>query len=191
MFWGGTDSAKIALRRPLTAALAAASLVAGPAALADAVTDWNAFADTLALGPPPVRARATAIMHVAMHDALNSVQPRYESYADVPRARRGASAEAAARQAAASALKGAAPSVAAAVDAFHGAWLVGCTSQQCLDGLAAGDAAANAILLLRNGDGSATPHLPYTLPPALGVYQPTPVTPARRQEHNRGPWFRR
>jgi hypothetical protein len=178
MYEGAIDSVKTALRKPLTAALAVASLAASPAVLADAVTDWNAFADTLALGPPPVRARATAIMHVAMHDAVNSVEPRYESYAHVPRARRGASAEAAARQAAASAIKGAAPSVAAVVDAFHGAWLGGCASQQCLDGLAAGEAAANAILLLRNGDGSATPHLPYTLPPALGVYQPTPVTPA-------------
>jgi len=178
MFLGDIDSVKTALRKPLTALFAAASLAAAPAALADAVTEWNAFVDPLPLGPPPVRARATAIMHIAMHDALNSVQPRYDSYTDVPRAKRGASAEAAARQAAATALKGAAPAVAAAVDAFHGTWLASCTGQPCLDGLAAGEAAANAILLLRTGDGSATPHLPYTLPAGLGVYQPTPVTPA-------------
>ena len=41
-----------------------------------------------------------------------------------------------------------------------------------------GAAAANAILLLRNGDGSSSPHLPYTLPAGPGVYQPTPVTSA-------------
>ena len=42
------------------------------------------------------------------------------------------------------------------------------------DGIAAGEAAANAMLALRENDGSATPHLPYTLAPGPGVYQPTP-----------------
>ena len=37
-----------------------------------------------------------------------------------------------------------------------------------------GEAAANAILTRRLGDGSDTPHLPYTLLPGPGVYQPTP-----------------
>ena len=41
-------------------------------------------------------------------------------------------------------------------------------------GIDAGAAAAEAILALREDDGSATPHLPYTLGPAPGVYQPTP-----------------
>ena len=53
----------------------------------------------------------------------------------------------------------------------------GCLSQACLDGIAAGEAAANAILLRRIGDGFATPHLPYTLAAGPGVYQPTPPTP--------------
>jgi hypothetical protein len=41
-------------------------------------------------------------------------------------------------------------------------------------GIDAGMAAAEAILALREADGSATPHLPYTLGPAPGVCQPTP-----------------
>jgi hypothetical protein len=41
-------------------------------------------------------------------------------------------------------------------------------------GIDAGNAAAAVILALRSSDGSATPHLPYTLLPAPGVYQPTP-----------------
>jgi hypothetical protein len=41
-------------------------------------------------------------------------------------------------------------------------------------GIDAGAAAAAAILALRTGDGSATPHVPYTEPPGPGVYQPTP-----------------
>jgi hypothetical protein len=182
MLFGGTDSLGRAVLKPLGAAVVTASLLMSPPALADAVTEWSAFADTLALGPPPIRSRANAIMHVAMHDAVNSVHATYERYAQVADALPGASADAAARQAAASALKGAAPAFAAAVDAFHGAWLPSCTSRACLDGLAAGEAAANAILLLRAGDGSATPHLPYTLPAAPGVYQPTPVTTATGAE---------
>ena len=78
-------SVKAVMRAPVQGALLAAALAASPAALADAVTDWNAFADSLTtLGPPPVRARATAIMHVAIHDALNSIEPKYGSYAKVP-----------------------------------------------------------------------------------------------------------
>jgi hypothetical protein len=193
MFLLGIYPVKTALRLPLAAVAVAASLVVSPAVLADAVTDWSAFADTLTtLGPPPMRARSLAIMHVAMHDAVNSVQSKYESYTDVPRARWGASADAAARQAAASALKGSvlgvplppgtAAVVAAAVDGFHGPYVTSCTSASCMDGLLAGEAAANAILLLRNGDGSATPHLPYTLSPGLGVYQRTPTTTAAGAE---------
>jgi hypothetical protein len=187
MFLRGIDSVKTALRLPLAAMVAAGSLVMSPAVLADAVTEWSVFADSLPLGAPPIRARATAIMHIAMHDAVNSVQSRYESYGNVPRARPGASADAAARQAAASAMKGAVigvplppnvtpTTIAAAVDGFHASYLLTCTSASCLDGLLAGEAAANEILSLRNGDGAATPHLPYTLSPAVGVYQPTPTT---------------
>ena len=76
----------------------------------------------------------------------------------------------------------AAPAVAAAIDAFHGAFVAASavpSVRVCLaDGVLAGEAAANAILLLRNGDGSATPHLPYNLSAGPGVYQPTPITPA-------------
>lgn len=187
MFLRGIDSVKTAWRAPLAALLAAASLAASPNALADAVTEWNAFTDTLPLGAPPIRARAVAIMHIAMHDAVNSVQSKYESYTGIPRARWGASADAAARQAAASAMKGAvigAPlpppntpaTIAAAVDAFHAPYVASCTNASCLDGFAAGEAAANEILRLRIGDGSNAPHLPYNVPPGLGVYEPTPTT---------------
>ena len=165
----------------LRAVVVAASLVASSAALADAVTDWGVFADRLALGGPPQGARTKAIMYVAMHDALNSIEPHYESYTDVPRARSGASPDAAVGEAAYRALKGAAPAaVGASIDAFYNTWyltLPGCPSAACADGVSAGESAANAILALRNADGSATPHLPYTLAPGPGVYQPTPVTP--------------
>ena len=77
MFPWSIHTVKSVLRAPAQAALLAAALAASPAALADAVTDWNVYADSINLGPPPFRARATAIMHVAIHDALNSIDPYY------------------------------------------------------------------------------------------------------------------
>ena len=41
------QSVKAVMRAPVQGALLAAALAASPAALADAVTDWNAFADSL------------------------------------------------------------------------------------------------------------------------------------------------
>lgn len=151
--------------------------VAAPPAMADAVTDWNAFVDTLPPQPPPIRARIQAIMQIAVHDALNSIKPRYESYSDLPRARRTASPDMAVAAAARTTLVALIPAQTAAVTTFYNTAIASCATQACLDGIAAGEAAANAILLTRTGDGSATPHLPYSKPAAPGVHQPTPATP--------------
>jgi hypothetical protein len=64
--------------------ISAALCVAGTAH-ADVVTDWNATAVTAvqALGPgTPVQSRALAIVHLAMFDALNAIDRRYQSYAE-------------------------------------------------------------------------------------------------------------
>ena len=89
---------------------------AAPTAMADIVTDWNAFAEALQPAPPlpglppPVRSRVLAITQVAVHDALNSIKPRYESYTDVSRARRTASPDVAVSAAARTALVALIPS---------------------------------------------------------------------------------
>jgi len=167
--------------RPLRGAalvvLLSVSCLAAPTAMADAVTDWNVFIDTLPPQHPAIRGRIQAMMQVAIHDALNSIEPRYESYSDLPRASRHASPAAAVAAAARAVLVAAMPTNSVAVTTYYNAAIVGCSSQACLDGITAGEAAANAILLARVGDGSATPHLPYTAPAAPGVYQPTPPTP--------------
>lgn len=152
-------------------------LGAAAPAMADAVTDWNAFVDTLPGQPPPIRARIQAAMQVAVHDALNSISPRFESYSELPRAPRTAHPEAAVAAASRAVLVGLMPTQEAAIAAYYNAAIASCSTQACLDGIAAGEAAANAILLARNGDGSATPHLPYNAAPAPGVHQPTPPTP--------------
>ena len=161
----------------LTACLAAASPVR-----ADVVTEWNEIADTIVPGAPPIRARIHTMVHVAIHDALNSIDPRYETYTGVARANSGASPGAAVAAAAYRVLLQAVPAQAAALDVIYNGKIAGlaCPAGQpnCIaQGIAAGEAAAFAILALRANDGSATPHLPYTLPAGPGVYQQTPGSP--------------
>jgi hypothetical protein len=52
------------------------------AAAADAVTDWNAFATGLFTVQPSgvIDSRIYAIQHAAIHDALNTIKPRYHRY---------------------------------------------------------------------------------------------------------------
>lgn len=176
------------LRRPILhprrwlLACALALAVAGTAQ-ADAVTDWNATAGSVAprFGPPQQQARAMAIVQIAVHDALNSIDRRYDAYTVVPAANPAASPDAAIAAAARGALLGLLPDTAANAaaiatvnNAYNAALAAIPDGAAETQGIAAGTAAASAILSLRTGDGSATPNLPYTLAPGLGVYQPTP-----------------
>src|SRR5262245_32925159 len=80
----------------VTAALLAVS------ARADVVTDWNVLANALVandVGNNP-RLRTLAMVHVAMFDAINTVQNRYSRVVATLPAAPGASAEAAAATAA-------------------------------------------------------------------------------------------
>ena len=154
-------------------------------AFADSVTDWNAFADTViaGAGAPPQQFRVLAMTQIAVHDALNSIERRYQTYTVVGAASHRASPDAAVARAAADVLRAAIPSQIPAIDAYYAASIAGlpacpAAAPGCVNqGIAAGAAAATAILQRRQLDGSATPHLPYTLAPAAGVYQPTLPTP--------------
>jgi hypothetical protein len=153
---------------------------------ADSVTDWNVITELVSprFGGPQQQSRAQAMVQVAVHDALNAVEARYERYAYRGTAAAGASPDAAVAAAARQALLGLlaavpdSPLVQAAIltveTAYNGA--VGPEPHDAATqaGIDAGNAAAAAILALRSTDGSDTPHLPYTLLPAPGVYQPTP-----------------
>src|SRR4051812_42633152 len=70
---------------------------------ADAITDWNEKAAALVTKHrmlPPQAERIIASVHVAMFDAVNSIEPRYRPYLAVMTPRNGASKEAAAAVAA-------------------------------------------------------------------------------------------
>jgi hypothetical protein len=171
-------------RRWLLAGAVALALP-GPA-LADAVTDWNAITNQLvgSAGGPPIQFRIFAIAQIAVHDALNSIDPRYQTYTTVGATNPNASPEAAVARATADVLLATLPATQA--DAINTAYanylltLPACpvAAPTCIeDGEDAGAAAADAILDMRTLDGSETPHLPYTLAPGVGVYQPTPDRP--------------
>jgi hypothetical protein len=165
--------------------LALIGLAGATPAIADVVTEWNQISETasVAAGGPPFRARVMAIAQVAVHDALNAVQPRYASYSAIPDAAPGSSSGAAVATAAYRVMAQLVPSQAAALAIIYANRideLPDCAAEYpaCIeDGIAAGGAAAAAILARRAGDGSATPHLPYTVPAGPGVYQPTPAAP--------------
>ena len=69
----------------------------------DAVTDWNLVALNAIKGastPPPVAARNLAMVHAAVYDAVNAVHPTHQPYHATVAAQPGASADAAAVEAA-------------------------------------------------------------------------------------------
>ncbi|MFS8064433.1 MAG: vanadium-dependent haloperoxidase, partial [Luteimonas sp.] len=161
------------------------SLAIANPAWADAVTDWNATFDAAApaFGAPPQRAYLGAMVQIAVHDALNSIDRRYETYDVVPTANPNASPDAAIATAAHSVLinqlsraPDSATKIAARanVEAAYTAAMLAIPAGTARNlGIAAGQAAADAIFARRANDGSATQNLPYTLAPGPGVYQST------------------
>jgi hypothetical protein len=76
-------------------------------ARADVVTDWNQTAIKTVLENPPTglsAIRNLAIVHLAVHDAVNAAKPKYEPYLVKIEAPNGTSPEAAALSAAFNAL---------------------------------------------------------------------------------------
>ena len=172
------------LPRPWLLACALAVAVPGQAC-ADAVTDWNAQANLVigGAGGPPQQFRVFAMVHIAIHDALNAIDPRYRTYAVMGAGNPNSSPDAAVARAARDVLVATIPSQAANVNLAYNnyiAALPACPPAQaaCItQGEAIGAQAADAILDMRVLDGSETPHVPYTLGPGPGVYQPTLPTP--------------
>jgi hypothetical protein len=162
-------------------------LLALPATVAaDVVTDWNLIAGIVAprFGGPQQQSRVLAMAQIAVHDALNAIDQRYERYTSIaptsPSASPDAAVGAAARR---TLLELLAPlpdspqkqAAVATIETAYAALLASLPADAARQaGIDVGEASAGAILAIRMNDGSATPHLPYTLLPAPGVYQPTP-----------------
>jgi len=105
---------------------------------------------------PPVAARALAILHVALYDAVNAVDRRYAPYAVNLRPERGASSEAAASQAAFRVVTALFPDQASRFDAALRETLAPIRNGRAkAAGRRLGERVGQAILALRASDGSS------------------------------------
>jgi hypothetical protein len=121
--------------------------------------------------------RSLSIMHIAMFDAINSIEEVYGPYRVRVRASHGASAEAAAAQAARDVLTALFPAQQATFDNVLALQLAAVSPGRARQGREIGQAVAQAVLSWRQGDGwpaMITPDPGYVLPPFPGLWQPTP-----------------
>jgi hypothetical protein len=137
---------------------ASALLLATTAASADSVTDWTVVSGQVqpAYGAPPSRVYLGAMDPLAVHDALNSISPRYESYNVLPLANPGANPDAAVAAASRDVLihelsrppeTGAKATARTLVENFYASSLAAIPDGAAEDqGIAAGQAAAAASL---------------------------------------------
>lgn len=159
-----------------------ASAATGP----DAVTRWNehlvAVTTPAAVNRPnPEIAVVAAYMHIAMYDAVSSIDGDYTPFITrVTNVPAGASREAAVIEAAYRTAVYAYPqasfaSLYAQFTGFYNTEMAAIPSTQAkTDGMAVGFAAANGLIANRQGDGFRA-SVPYTfLPLGPGVYQKTP-----------------
>jgi hypothetical protein len=143
---------------------------------ADVVTDWNERAVTAgytARVTPGVSARNIAMVHIAMFEALNSIEPRYAPYRKQFTVTPGASRDAAAAAAAHHILVREYPDQAKELDKALEAALAAVADEQAkVEGARLGEEAARAIRLERSTDGADAPNTyrPYT---TAGKYVPT------------------
>lgn len=167
---------------PLATLLAAATLIASPMAAqtahADAITDWNlTSADLITearIGTPPA-IRIMAVVQTAARDAVSAAQQR------------NASAEAAIAAAHRVSFSKQLPALQAKIDTAYQAALSGIADGPAkAAGIAAGEAAANAVLAARADDViSAEAYRPHA---SAGAYVPT-VPVAVPQWPQRKPWL--
>ena len=146
----------------------------------NAVTQWNLVA-TNAFTPsqgtnPMAQSRTLAILHAAIHDALNAIDGRFEPYTQGLMKTPSASVDAAVAAAAHDVLVRLLPDQAEMVEAAYEQALARIADGAAKDaGVSTGQAAAAANIARRNGDGSDTAAQPVYEPrPGPGEYQFTP-----------------
>lgn len=138
------------------------------------VHEWNAQLEaTIPASAGPTLPRYYSMMHIAMFDAVNSIEGGYTAYHTRVYARRGASSEAAAAQAAHDVLAAMLPAQTATFDTALNARLAK-IQQPCAQwGAQVGKEVARRIIEWRSTDGWSVPQT-FTPPALPGVWQPTP-----------------
>jgi hypothetical protein len=140
----------------------------------EVVIEWS---QALLTNLPPTAGlfsfRYHAMMHIAMFDAINSVERDYTPYRVQVWVVPGASAEAAAAQAAHDVLVSLIPTAQTAFDTLLQNRLAKITSWRAAQGVLVGKRVASAIIDWRTADGFEQPNIPYAPPALAGAWQPT------------------
>ena len=158
------------------AVLGLAWVAATPWARADVLLEWNDAALVAVVGTKQlafVQNRMMTMLDVAMFDAVNAIERRYEPYAFRADPVSGASAEAAAAAAGRAILTALLPGQKGTWDQLYATSLERVADASARDrGVAVGERAAAAVLALRERDGAdaANAYRPVTRP---GRYVPT------------------
>jgi hypothetical protein len=173
----------------LTAVSAPAAAQAAPSRGPNAVVVWNLHAQNeiyeVARQSPATAARSFAMVQGAVYDAVNAVAGvPYEPYLTAPKARHGASADAAVAAAATGVLLSLFPEQAATVRTEYDEALAAIPDGRArTGGIAVGRQAAAAMIRARTGDGAFDPDS-WDISTGPGRWRPTP--PTNIQD---GAWF--
>ena len=183
--------------RAMLLGVAALCLTLWPAlARGDTVTDWNAYASTAIVAnagqPPPVSVLSFAMVQGAVYDAVNAIDRSHRPYLPQPAANPSASKDAAAATAAFRVLVALFPAQQSTLQPLYDGSLAAVQDiprGAKAGGIAAGEAAAAAMLAARAGDGR-NPSGPFT--PVIGntpgAWRPTPPTTPPTPTTDPAPW---
>lgn len=148
----------------------------GREASGNVVTDWNAIAQNaiVSVGAQPIQRSQLwmTLVHVAIYDAVASIDGRHEPFKVTPARLRPASHEAAAVAAAHGVLVRLLPAQLASLDAERAvslAWIRNGRSKE--NGIAIGEEVARRLLQIHDG---VIPTVDYTPGTGPGVWEPTP-----------------
>jgi PAP2 superfamily protein len=162
--------------------LTATLLFGSVLARADVVLDWNVIAVNTAIAngqSPFAQARFAAIAQLAVFEAVNAITGDYRPYVGSVVAPPGASADAAAIQAAYRVLSTYFPTSGSTLDGERATSLAAIPDGQAKnDGISTGEAAALAMIALRANDGSSPAQVKIPGPPVPGEWQATPSCPS-------------
>jgi len=163
--------------RTAFAAFSLSLFLAAPQAGAGEAARWNRVATDAAAAEqtdPLTESRIFAIVHASIHDALNAIDRRYESYQARVAAAPGASPEAAAAAAAHASLVALIPARKSAFDAALAETLAKVKDKRAaVAGQQAGRQAAAILLASRRDDGASRP-VARAAGRKIGEYRPTP-----------------
>ena len=164
----------------LAAVAALFALAASAPARADTVTDWNAIASTAivttAAQSPQASTLSFAMVQGAVYDAVNAIDRGHSPYLVEPSTNPSDSKEAAAATAGFRVLAGLFPSQLPTLQPLYDASLAAVPDgPRKDDGIAAGDAAAAAMLVDRANDGRNGP-FSFPIGSEPGAWRPTPPT---------------